>query len=94
VDSEVWRASALESFALRLRAERQARSLTQEELAQRAGIRRVHAQQLQRGWSDRSKRSPANPKLDTLLALASQLGIRIVIDVAHPEGLVIRIDEE
>lgn len=87
------RASALEAFGRRLRAERQARHLTQEELAHRAGISRVHVQQLESGWSDRAKRSPANPKLDTLLALASQLGIRIVIDVAHPDGLVVRIDD-
>lgn len=88
------RASALEAFGRRLRAERQAHQLTQEELANRAGISRVHVQQLESGWSDRAKRSPANPKLDTLLALASQLGIRIVIDFAHPDGLVIRIDED
>ena len=81
------------AFGDDLRRRREALDLTQEALALRAGVSRVHIQQLESGWSDRRKRSPANPKLGTLLALAAELGTRVVIDVVDARGLVIYFDD-
>ena len=56
----------------RLRVERH---LSQEALAQRVGISTNHLQLLESGLSDRTKRSPANPRLSTLVALSDALDV-------------------
>ena len=47
--------------------------LSQEALAEAAGISRNHYQLLESGLSDRAKNTPANPRLSTLLELARVL---------------------
>lgn len=51
------------------------KSLSQEALAQQVGISTNHLQLLESGLSDRTKRSPANPRLSTLVALSDALGV-------------------
>ena len=58
------------ALALRLREKREAVGLTQEVAAERAGLSRNHYQLLEAGLSDRSRNTPANPRLSTLLLLA------------------------
>lgn len=53
---------------------RQARGLTQENVAQAAGISRNHYQLLESGLGQRGERKPANPRLSTLIALSEVLG--------------------
>lgn len=64
-------------FADRLRTFRKAAGLTQEQVAERAGISRNHYQLYESGLSDRAKNLPANPMLSTLLDLADALGCDI-----------------
>lgn len=61
------------AFARRLRDRREAVDLTQEKAAEAAGMSRNHYQLLESGLSDRAKKSPANPRLSTLLDLATAL---------------------
>jgi transcriptional regulator with XRE-family HTH domain len=56
---------------------RQARGLTQETVAQAAGISRNHYQLLEYGLSQRGSRKPANPRLSTLIALSEVLGTTV-----------------
>ncbi|MGO1316566.1 MAG: helix-turn-helix transcriptional regulator [Cellulomonadaceae bacterium] len=60
-------------LANRLRDLRTAAGLTQEKAAERAGLSRNHYQLLESGLSDRAKRTPANPRLSTILDLAHAL---------------------
>lgn len=53
----------------RLRALRENADLRQDAAAEAAGISRNHLQLLEDGLSNRAKRTPANPRLATLLAL-------------------------
>lgn len=61
------------ALANRLRDLRTAAGLTQEKAAERAGLSRNHYQLLESGLSDRAKRTPANPRLSTILDLAHAL---------------------
>ncbi|ACZ29816.1 transcriptional regulator, XRE family [Xylanimonas cellulosilytica DSM 15894] len=65
------------AFAMRLRDLREAAELTQERAAERARMSRNHYQLLEAGYSDRTKRSPVNPRLSTLLDLAAALGCTV-----------------
>lgn len=56
-----------------LAALRQERKLTQEQVAESAGISRNHLQLLETGLSNRNG-TPANPRLSTLVALSDVLG--------------------
>lgn len=58
-----------EALAERLRELRAAAGLSQEAVANTAGLDRNHYQLLEAGLSDRKKRTPANPTLSTLVAL-------------------------
>ncbi|MBO0853841.1 MAG: helix-turn-helix transcriptional regulator [Nocardia sp.] len=58
----------------RLATLREARGLTQEQVAHAAGISRNHYQLLESGWSVRKTKAPANPRLRTLIALSEVLG--------------------
>ncbi|MFF2087584.1 helix-turn-helix domain-containing protein [Nocardia sp. NPDC058176] len=57
-----------------LAALREAKGLTQEEVALAAGISRQHYQLLEVGLRARKPRTPANPRLSTLVALSEVLG--------------------
>jgi len=76
------------------RARRESLGRAQDELANAVGISRVALQNLEAGLSDRAKRSPLNPRLSTLVALCRELGGRLVIDVAAPQGIVVEFDPE
>lgn len=56
---------------------RQQRGLTQEVVAQSAGISRNHYQLLEYGLGKRDGRKPANPRLSTLVALSEVLGTTV-----------------
>jgi len=71
---------------------REAKGLTQEELAHRVGISRNHLQLLEMGLSDRAKQTPANPRLSTLVALCRQLDATVKIDADWPDGFSIEIN--
>lgn len=63
--------------------------MTQERVAEAAGISRNHYQLLEYGLSRRTDRKPANPRLSTLIALSEVLGttIRELIQDIHEEAL-------
>ncbi len=61
------------ALARRLRDLRDGAGLTQEKAAERAGLSRNHHQLLESGLSDRAKKTPANPRLSTLLDIAKAL---------------------
>lgn len=56
---------------------RAASGLTQEQVAQAAGLNRNHYQLLESGLSDRKRNTPANPRLSTLMAVAAALGTSV-----------------
>jgi len=62
------------AFGVQLSTLRHAAGLTQEKVAERAGMSRNHYQLLESGLSDRARKSPANPRLSTLLDIAAALG--------------------
>jgi DNA-binding XRE family transcriptional regulator len=66
-----------EALGKRLSELRQERGLTQEAVAQAAGISRNHYQLLEYGLGQRGDRKPANPRLSTLVALSDVLGITV-----------------
>jgi len=66
-----------EALGQRLAELRQARGLTQENVAQAAGISRNHYQLLEYGLGQRGDRKPANPRLSTLIALSNVLGTSV-----------------
>lgn len=51
------------------------RGLSQEALAADVGISTNHLQLLESGLSDRHKRTPANPRFSTLVALSNALDV-------------------
>lgn len=54
---------------------RNEQNLSQEALAHQVGISTNHLQLLESGLSDRRKRTPANPRLSTLVALSAALDV-------------------
>jgi transcriptional regulator with XRE-family HTH domain len=77
-----------DALAGRLRELRSAKGLSQEAVAHAAGIHRNHYQLLESGLSDRTKHSPANPRLSTLVALCEVYGTTVpdlVIDIFRPD---------
>ena len=79
------------AFGSRIAERRKQMRIPQDKLAESVGISRVQLQNLELGWSDRAKATPANPRLSTLIGLCRELGGRI--DLAYPTGLVIVFDE-
>ncbi len=51
--------------------------MTQEQVANVAQVNRNHYQLLESALSDRAKRTPANPRLSTLVALAEVYGTTV-----------------
>lgn len=60
-------------FAKTIRDRRTELKLSQEEVAQRAGIDRNHYQLMEYARSDRKSNKPVNPQMFTLLRLANAL---------------------
>ena len=75
------------AFGAQIAARRKALRIPQDKLAEAVGISRVQLQNLEIGLSDRSKGTPANPRLRTLIGLCRELHGRI--DLAYPGGAVI-----
>lgn len=97
-EPELERTRAL-ALAERLRELRAARGLTQEQVAQAAGMDRNHYQLLESGLSDRRKKTPANPRLSTLVALCEIYETTVpelVVDVfrAAQVGPTVEYDDE
>lgn len=67
--------------------------MTQEQLAERAGISRNQLQNIESGWSDRAKRTPANPRLNTIVALCAALGVAFRADCSHPNRVLIELEK-
>lgn len=61
----------------RLRALREAAGKSQEAVAHDAGISRNHMQVIEMGLSDRSRPTPWNPHLSTLVALCAALDVSV-----------------
>lgn len=72
-------ADASAAFGRRVRELRDGQGLTQEQLAERAGITRNHLQLVELGVVNRRTREPMNPRLGTLVGLARALGVRVDI---------------
>jgi transcriptional regulator with XRE-family HTH domain len=75
-ESEIERELA-SALGRKLAVLRKARGLTQEALADNAGVSRNHYQLLEIGLSNRETRRPANPTLATLIALCGVLGVTV-----------------
>ncbi|MGI8679846.1 MAG: helix-turn-helix domain-containing protein [Jatrophihabitans sp.] len=80
------------AFGVQIATLRKARGLPQDKLAEAVGISRPHLQNIESGLSDRTKRTPLNPRLDTLLRLCQALDAKVVIDLSHPIGMVIQFE--
>jgi transcriptional regulator with XRE-family HTH domain len=74
--SEIEQALA-QALGRRLCDLREARGLTQEVVAEASGMSRNHYQLLERGFSNRKTKRPANPRLSTLVALSDVLGVSV-----------------
>lgn len=86
-----------DALAARLRELRRPTGLSQEQVAQAAGLHRNHYQLLESGLSDRKKKTPANPRLSTLVALCEVYDTPVpdlVVDMfrAGPETLGMEYD--
>jgi transcriptional regulator with XRE-family HTH domain len=77
--------SATDALALgrEIRIRREALGLTQENLAEKSGVTRNQIQVIERGWADRAKKRPANPRLATIIGLCEALDMRVRIDVSQ-----------
>ena len=62
----------LDEFGAKVRAEREARGLTQKQLSERTGIAQTDISKLERG--------NANPSLRTLQRLAAGMGMKVKIE--------------
>lgn len=83
-----------DALAQRLRELRRTSGMTQEQVANVAQVNRNHYQLLESALSDRAKRTPANPRLSTLVALAEVYGTTVpqlvaeIFDAApHQDGV-------
>jgi len=74
--SDIERALA-QALGRRLCDLREERGLTQEVVAEAAGMSRNHYQLLESGISNRQTKRPANPRLSTLIALSGVFGISV-----------------
>lgn len=83
-------------FGQTLQSIRADSGLSQEEIAQRAGLSRNYYQLLEIGLSSRSNKTPANPSLAVLIDLAHALDVpltRLVFEVFKPlEGLSVELN--
>lgn len=86
-----------DALAERLRDLRRDTGLTQEQVAHEAGLNRNHYQLLESGLSDRRKKTPANPRLSTLVALCEVYSTTVpdlVVDIFRgtPGGTDVEYD--
>jgi transcriptional regulator with XRE-family HTH domain len=87
-----------DALAERLRDLRRDTGLTQEQVAHEAGLNRNHYQLLESGLSDRRKKTPANPRLSTLVALCEVYSTTVpdlVVDIFRtaPGGTAVEYDD-
>jgi len=87
-----------QALAKELRDLRLRSGMTQEQVAHAAGINRNHYQLLESGLSDRAKKTPANPRLSTLVSLSEVYATTVpdlVIDVfrQRPGDTTIEFDD-
>ena len=87
-DESPLEAALARELAQRLLVRREASGFTQEQVAERAHLSRNHYQLLESGLSDRKKKTPSNPRLSTLVDLASALECSVVdlVDGLTPVG--------
>lgn len=76
-DSSAFERHLAKTLATTIRARRQELGLTQEQVANIAGIDRNHYQVMESGLSDRKQHSALNPKLFTILKLARALDMTV-----------------
>lgn len=75
-DSDLERRLA-QRLGRRLADLRLSKGMTQEQVAHAAGVSRNHYQLMERGFSDRAKQRPANPRLSTLRGIAEVMGLSV-----------------
>lgn len=75
-ESSFERALALR-LGQQLQALRRSTGISQESFAHQVGLSRNHYQLLESGLSDRKERTPANPRLTTLVRIAGALGMTV-----------------
>ncbi|XCB29953.1 helix-turn-helix transcriptional regulator [Arcanobacterium hippocoleae] len=75
--SEIERLIA-KSLAKTIRKRREELHLSQEQVAYKASIDRSHYQIIEAGLANRKTRTPANPRLNTLLQIADTLDCSII----------------
>ena len=66
-----------QQLGIQIARRRVEKNLSQEALADLVGISTNHLQLLESGLSDRKKRTPANPRLSTLVALSDALDVSL-----------------
>lgn len=66
-----------------LKERREELGLSQEDVALRAGMDRRHYQELEHGFSNSRSRTPANPRLFTLVNLAAALEMEVEEFLGH-----------
>ncbi|GAA1860863.1 helix-turn-helix transcriptional regulator [Myceligenerans crystallogenes] len=79
--------SEAQALGHRMQKLRMDAGLTQEAVAQQAGISRNHYQLLERGLSDRAKNTPSNPGLTTVMDIAAAIGVtlaELLADIVDP----------
>ncbi|MFZ1382052.1 MAG: helix-turn-helix transcriptional regulator [Scrofimicrobium sp.] len=73
-----WNEKTALALGEQIRARRRAASLSQEELAYRAGITKNQVQLIEAGrQSGRDTGRPSNPRMSTVAGLADGLGVRV-----------------
>lgn len=84
------------AFGGQVRALRKARGWSQDDLIARSdhAINKKTLQRIELGQSGNADASPANPELRVLIELCRVLDARIVIDLNHPTGFVIRFEPD
>ncbi|WP_425309407.1 helix-turn-helix transcriptional regulator [Ammonicoccus fulvus] len=75
------------AFALKVRAHREHRQMTQEDLAEAAGISRNQVQNIEANRNNQKnsdgRPGPGNPQLDTVFALANALDVDVTYLIDH-----------
>jgi transcriptional regulator with XRE-family HTH domain len=80
---------AAREFGRRLAACRRRRKLTQERLGDGVGLSREYISRLERGLSNDTRKSPANPTMTLLLALSRELEVELRLDQARNGDVII-----
>jgi transcriptional regulator with XRE-family HTH domain len=84
---------AAKAFGRRLAEARRRQGLTQEKLADEVNLSREHISRLERGLSNESRGSSADPTLTVLLELSRGLGMQLRIDQVRNGEIIIEFVE-